>query len=126
MPLSYYFPLDGLGGAMAWPSNNPKKTAHKKTTCGLLREAIRSTDAVTKTLRMTDDQDLQFNGLFTVAIKYHKTRLHAGIRSTDAVTKTLRTTDDQDLQFNGLFTVAIKYHKTRLHAGGQQTVILPL
>ncbi|GJV19918.1 hypothetical protein Tco_1368938 [Tanacetum coccineum] len=36
MPLSYYFPLDGLGGAMAWPSNNPKKTAHKKTACGLL------------------------------------------------------------------------------------------
>ena len=27
--------LDGLGGAMAWPSNNPKKTAHKKTACGL-------------------------------------------------------------------------------------------
>ncbi|XP_071727121.1 exopolygalacturonase-like [Rutidosis leptorrhynchoides] len=27
--------LDGLGGAMAWPSNNPKKNAHHKKPCGL-------------------------------------------------------------------------------------------
>nr|XP_043630213.1 exopolygalacturonase-like [Erigeron canadensis] len=27
--------LDGIGGAMAWPSNNPKKNAHHKKPCGL-------------------------------------------------------------------------------------------
>ncbi|KAD6454140.1 hypothetical protein E3N88_08846 [Mikania micrantha] len=27
--------LDGVGGAMAWPSNNPKKHAHSKKPCGL-------------------------------------------------------------------------------------------
>lgn len=33
--ISGFGTLDGVGGAMAWPSNNPKKHAHSKKPCGL-------------------------------------------------------------------------------------------